>query len=72
MIYRYSRHVSVWDEASNGRKLVEVDVAIDLDELAQDLARRTNRSKSGTSCMHGKTIVAKQREITDTTPLTTL
>jgi len=57
----YTRHPVIWDEKTKSMKTVTVDVEIDIDELAKELARRTNRSKSGKSCIHGKIIVAKQR-----------
>lgn len=57
----YTRHPAIWDEATKQMKTVTIDIEIDLDELAKELARRTNRSKSGKSCIHGKIIVAKQR-----------
>lgn len=64
MTFEYSRHVSIWDEATNARKFVEVKVQIDLVELARELARRTNRSKSGKSCIHGNIIIATQTKET--------
>ena len=58
----YTRNPAIWDEATKAMKQVTVEIEIDVDELAKELARRTNRSKSGKSCIHGKIIVATQKK----------
>ena len=60
MAAEYTRHPVIWDEKTKQMKQVTITIEIDIDELAVELARRTNRSKSGKSCIHGKVIVARQ------------
>lgn len=56
----FTRHPVIWDEKTKSMKRVTVRVEIDVDKLAEELARRTNRSKSKKSCIHGNIIVATQ------------